>query len=140
MILLDTNVLPALMRDPPDPAVVGWLDGQDAARVWTTTVTVFEIRFGLARMAGGSRCAALAAAFEDLLREDLAGRVAPLDRAAAEVAGDLAARREAAGRTVDVRDTLIAGIALARRASVATRNVRHYADLGTGVINPWSTR
>ena len=64
----------------------------------------------------------------------------PLDRAAAEVAGDLAARREAAGRTVDVRDTLIAGIALARRAAVATRNVRHYADLCTGVINPWSTR
>jgi hypothetical protein len=47
---------------------------------------------------------ALQTAFDDRLREDLAGRIAPLDRAAAEAAGQLAARREAAGRPVDVRD------------------------------------
>ena len=138
MILLDTNVLSALMRDPPDAAVITWLDRQDPARIWTTAVTVFEVRFGLARMAEGRNRAALEAAFEGLLRDDLAGRVALLDRAAAEAAGALAARRETAGRTVDVRDTLIAGIALARRAVVATRNVRHYADLGAGVIDPWA--
>ena len=138
MILLDTNVLSALMGDPPDAAVVAWLDRQDPARIWTTTVTVFEARFGLARMAASRKRTALEAAFEGLLREDLAGRVAPLDRAAAEAAGALAARREAAGHIVDVRDTLIAGIAVARRAAVATRNVRHYKDLETGVLDPWA--
>lgn len=138
MILLDTNVLSALMRDPPDAAVVAWLDKQDPARIWTTAVTAFEVRFGLARMAEGRNRAALKAAFEGLLREDLAGRVAPLDRAAAEAAGRLAAARQARGRTVDVRDTLIAGIAIARRAAVATRNVKHYEDLETGVVDPWS--
>ena len=51
------------------------------------------------------------------LREDLAGRVAPLGRAAAETAGQRAARP--AGRPVDVSDALIAGIALDRRARVA---------------------
>ena len=138
MILLDTNVLSALMRDPSDAAVVAWLDEQNPARIWTTTVAMFEIRFGLARLAEGRRRAALEAAFEALLREDLAGRVAPLDRAAAEAAGLLAARRAAAGRAVDVRDTLIAGIALARRAAVATRNTRHFDDVETGVVNPWA--
>ncbi len=137
MILLDTNVLSALMRNPPDAAVITWLDRQDPALIWITAVTVFEVRFGLVRMAQGRNRAALETAFEGLLREDLAGRVAPLDRAAAEAAGALAARREAAGRAVDIRDTLIAGIALARKALVATRNVRHYADLGTRVIDPW---
>lgn len=139
MILLDTNVLSALMRDPADDAVAGWLDKQDPVQIWTTSVTVFEIRFGLARMAEGRKRAALEEAFEDLLREDLAGRIVPLDRAAAETAGRLAARREASGRAVDVRDTLIAGIALARQAAVATRNVRHFDDLETGVIDPWAT-
>lgn len=139
MILLDTNVLSALMRDPAAGSVVGWLDKQDPAQIWTTSVTVFEIRFGLARMAAGRNQAALEEAFEDLLREDLAGRIAPLDRAAAEAAGRLAATREASGRIVDVRDTLIAGIALARQAAVATRNVRHFDDLETGVIDPWTT-
>ncbi len=140
MILLDTNVLSALMREPPDDAVIDWLDRQDPAAIWTTSVTVFELRFGVDRMARGRRRAALQAALDDLLREDLAGHVAPLDRAAAEAAASLAARREAAGRSVDVRDTLIAGIALAHGATVATRNVRHYADLGSAVTNPWTGR
>ncbi len=140
MILLDTNVLSALMRDPLDPTIIAWLDAQEPFQVWTTSVTVFELRFGLARMAAGRRRESLETALAGLLREDLAGRVAPLDRAAAEAAGELAARREAVGRPVDVRDTLIAGIALVRRAVVATRNVRHYDDLGTGVTDPWATR
>ncbi len=140
MILLDTNVLSALMRDPPDAVVVGWLDAQMPEQVWTTAVNAFEVRFGLAHMAEGRRRRDLEAAFEGLLRDDLAGRVASLDRAAAEAAGLLAARREAAGRTVDVRDTLIGGIALARRMAVATRNVRHFDDLETGILDPWAMR
>jgi predicted nucleic acid-binding protein len=140
VILLDTNVLSALMRDPPDAAVVGWLDAQVPEQVWTTAVSAFEVRFGLARMAEGRRRRELEVAFEALLRDDLAGRVASLDRAAAEAAGLLAARREAAGRTVDVRDTLIGGIALARRMAVATRNVRHFDDLETGILDPWAVR
>ena len=138
MILLDTNVLSAVMRDPPDAIVVGWLDRQDPTRLWTTAITVFEIRFGLARMAAGRRRAALDAAFEGMLQEDLAGRIAVFDRAAADAAGRLAARREAAGKAVDIRDTQIAGIALARQAAIATRNLRHFDDLETGRIDPWA--
>lgn len=33
---------------------------------------------------------------------------------------------------------MIAGVALARRAVVAKRHARHYDDLDTGVVNPWS--
>ncbi len=55
MILLDTNVLSALMRDVPDPAVVGWLDAQAPERIWTTAVNALEVRFGLARLAEGRR-------------------------------------------------------------------------------------
>ena len=139
MILLDTNVVSAVMRDPPDATVLAWLDGQAGSEIWTTAITVFEVRFGLARLTPGRRRAVLEQAFEAMLREDFAGRMAPLDRAAAEAAGDLAARRAARGQPVDVRDTLIAGIALARRAVVATRNVRHFADLETGVLNPWAS-
>jgi len=140
LILLDTNVLSAIMRDPPDAAVVDWLDRQAEHDLWTTAVNVFEIRFGLARMAAGAKRRALEAAFEALLGNDLAGRVLALDPMAAEVAAQLAARRAAAGRTVDIRDTLIGGIALARRASVATRNTRHFEDLDTGVIDPWAPK
>lgn len=139
MILLDTNVLSALMRDPADARVAAWLDRQVPEEVWTTSVSVFEVRFGLSRLPDGRRRRALEHAFGGLLHEDLAGRVAPVDTAAADAAGRLAARREAAGRTVDVRDTLVGGIALARRAAVATRNARHFNDLETGTVDPWAT-
>ena len=36
--------------------------------------------------------------------------------------------RKTHGRLVDLRDTLIAGIALAHEAQLATRNVRHFSD------------
>lgn len=101
---------------------------------------MFEMRFGLARLARERRRQGLEEAFAALLREDLAGRVAPLDHAAADAAGLLASRREASGRTVDIRDTLIGGVAITRRALVATRNLRHYADLNTGAVDPWAAK
>jgi toxin FitB len=45
--------------------------------------------------------------------------------------------RQRSGRTVELRDTMIAGIALAQRATLATRNVRHFDDLRVPVVNPW---
>ena len=47
MILLDTNVLSALMRSEPEAVVVDWLDAQPAASIGTTSVTVLEVRTGL---------------------------------------------------------------------------------------------
>ena len=138
MIFLDTNVLSALMRDPPDQAVVDWLDTQPAQSVWTTSISVFEVRFGVAQLPDSHRRRALDRAFELLLAEDLEGRVAAFDTGAAIAAADLAARRQASGRTIDFRDTQIAGIALSRRADIATRNRRHFEDLDVAVIDPWA--
>jgi hypothetical protein len=45
--------------------------------------------------------------------------------------------RKAAGRPGDLRDSMIAGIVLARRAALATRNVKHFADMAVEIINPW---
>jgi hypothetical protein len=48
VIILDTNVVSELMRRTPDPKVVAWVDRQPAESAWTTSITVFEVRFGLA--------------------------------------------------------------------------------------------
>ncbi|MCC6869492.1 MAG: type II toxin-antitoxin system VapC family toxin [Burkholderiales bacterium] len=137
MIVLDTNVMSALMRAPSEVVVVRWLDRQPAESIWTTSITVFEIRLGLALLPKGRRRQLLETAFDGLLAEDLEYRVLDFDSAAAAEAAALAAARKRAGRPVDMRDTQIAGIALARRATLATRNVRHFQDLKVAVINPW---
>lgn len=138
MIILDTHVLSALMRSPADPQVIAWLDGQASESIWITTITVFETRLGLERLPAGRKRNALGQAFDRLLAEDLERRVLPFDIPAAEAAASLAAARMKKGRPVDVRDTQIAGIALARKATVATHNLRHFVDLSVPVVDPWA--
>lgn len=116
MIIRDANVLSALMRDEPDPAVVTWLDAQPTESIWTTAITIFE----------------------QLLATDLDGRVLAFDTAAADASGTLVAKRQRAGRSIEIRDAQIAGISLARKAALATRNVRHAKDLGVRLVDPWA--
>lgn len=110
MIVLDTNVLSALMRREADPAVVAWLDLQPSESVWTTAVTVFQ------------------------------GRILPFDHEAAQEAASRAAQRREAGKPVDFRDVEIAGIVSARRATLATRNARHFHGLRIELVDPWARR
>lgn len=139
MIILDTNVLSALMRTAPDTPVVAWLDRQPAESVWITSITVFEAHLGMALLPQGRRRRALEAAFARLLEDDLENRVLDFDTAAATSATALAADRQRAGHPADMRDTQVAGITLARHATLATRNVRHFADLKVPVVDPWTT-
>jgi predicted nucleic acid-binding protein len=137
MILLDTNVLSAVMLDVPDAAVVEWLDTQPAESIWTTSVTVFEIQMGIELLTPSRRRRRLNDVFAQLLAEDLDGRVQFFDVAAALAAGAIAAGTRRLGRSVDLRDVQIAGIAASRRATVATRNVRHFEGAGVELVNPW---
>lgn len=138
MIILDTNVLSALMQQQPDRQVVAWLDDQPAESIWINSITLFEARYGLALLVSGQRKSVLQERFEQLLQDDLENRVALFDANAAAQSAILAAERKARGRPVDLRDTFIAGIAQAQRATLATRNTKHFDDLSVPVVNPWA--
>ena len=137
MILVDTNVLSALMRRVPDLRVMAWLDGQPRTSVWTTSITILEVRFGLQVMQAGKKRSALMEIFERVLTEKIERRVAPFDMLAAQHAADLMAVRQKSGRPGELRDTMIAGIVLASQATLATRNTKHFDDLSISVVNPW---
>jgi toxin FitB len=138
MIILDTNVISALMRDVPDPAVSQWLDRQPEYSIWTTAISVFEIRAGLAAMPEGSRRSALSEEFTRLL-EEIHHRISGFGEEAARRAASLAADRQKKGRVGEMRDTMIAGIVLAQNATLATRNTAHFADVSAKVVNPWTS-
>ena len=137
MIILDTNVLSELMLRAPEKRVLMWLDQQPRSSIWTTSVTVFEIRFGLESMPVSKRQAALMEDLEKMLAS-IDRRVAAFDIEAAERASTLMASRKLRGRPREDRDTMIAGIVLARHAALATRNVGHFDDLSAPVVNPWT--
>ena len=135
MIILDTNVLSALMHETPERKIIAWLDAQPRTSVWTTSVTILEIRFGLQIMVAGKKRSRLVQSFEGAL-DKIGQRIAPFDAVAAQRAADLMAFRQQKGRPVDLRDTMIAGIALAHHATLATRNTVHF-DVSVPVVNPW---
>lgn len=137
MIILDTNVFSALMRSTPEPLVVDWLNAQPSESIWTTSVCVFEIMYGLSTMASGKRQQALQEAFKQALQQDMEGRMLDFDEAAAREAATISAKLRADRRPVEIRDVQVAGIVAARRGTLATRNTKHFIDTGVSLINPW---
>jgi predicted nucleic acid-binding protein len=139
VILLDTNVISALMRRAFDPAVETWLNRQHRSEIWTSSITVMEVETGIARLPDGRKKDGLAESWAEVLAVGLEQRVAAFDEAAARAAAHLSAARARAGITVKIRDTQIAGITLSRQAILATRNIRDFQDLGDSVIDPFET-
>lgn len=139
MIVLDSNVVSAIMREEPDPAAAAWLDRQRFESLWITTVTIFEIRYGIEILEKGRRKKRLEDTFERSLAEDFQERVLSVDETAVRAGALFAARRRRAGRTSEFQDAVIAGIVMTRDAELATRNVRHFDDPEIRIINPWAT-
>jgi hypothetical protein len=137
VILLDTDVVEAVMQARPDPAVVRWLDRQPARTVWLPVVVVFDLRCLAASDPDAGRRDRLQAGLEVLLEQLFADRIVPLDGAAVREAGALAARRRALGRPVDLRDALVAGTALARGALLATGRGERFRGAAIGLIDPF---
>ena len=136
MIILDSNVVSELMRPAPEQKVITWLDSLSRSSIWTTSVTVFEIRFGLQSMPAGRRREVYMEGFENLLHR-IERRIAPFDYEAALQASTLMVSRRIQGRPRESRDTMIAGIVLACRATLATRNIRDFNDI-SAVVDPWT--
>jgi predicted nucleic acid-binding protein len=137
MIILDTDVVSALLNEHPDAAVVRWANRQEPDLLWTTAITVFEVKTGLALMPAGARRRRVEFLFAHFIDQVLGARVLAFDHRAAELAGQINATRKSRGLNIATPDTLIAGIALANYAPIATRNTRHFADLEIDLINPW---
>jgi toxin FitB len=137
MIVLDTNVISEIMLPAPEPRVLQWIDGQPPQSIWITTINLYEIRFGLQSMPAGKKQSALLALLERWLVGVVRQRIASFDQAAAQQAANLAAALKLKGQPRDPRDTMIAGIVVASRATLATRNVKHFDDIAKSVVNPW---
>lgn len=137
MIVLDTNVLSEITRQSPDADVLAWLDSLPAAEVATTAITAAELLYGVTRLPGGHRKSALTTAIHALINEDFHGRVEPFDAPAAAQYAAVVSEREQLGRPVSAADAQIAAICRARRATLATRNIKDFEGTGIELVNPW---
>ena len=135
-MLLDTNVLSELVRPKPDPKVQAFVRAQTDPLI--SALTIHEIVFGAERASDQGRRAKLIAWVAGI-QTQFAGRIVEIDANVAEQAGRLRANAASQGANTDPIDALIAACATTRAAAVATRNVRDFAPLGVGVVDPWAT-
>jgi hypothetical protein len=137
MIVLDTNVISEIMLPRPSVQVFLWMNSQPIPSLWTTSINIYEIRYGLQSMPEGKKRTVLMELFERWLAEVIQQRILSFDAIAAQCAAHLATERKAKGRPGDPRDTMIAGIVLASHAKLATRNVQHFEEIASSLVNPW---
>jgi len=136
VIILDTNVVSETMRPVPLPVVVEWIaERQD--QLYSTTVTLAEILYGIELLFDGKRRNELLAGAEKMFTHVLAGRILAFDDQAARAFARIASGRRSKGRPIAEMDAQIAAIAHVHGAALATRNTADFEGCGVRLVNPW---
>ncbi|MBU1802927.1 type II toxin-antitoxin system VapC family toxin [Nocardioides sp.] len=134
MIVIDTNVISEMMRDNSDPTVLEWT--ATAGQLHTTTITLAEVEYGIARLPAGRRRDQLTSLATELFA-DLQDLILPFDVRAAHRYAEIVAGRDATGRPIATADAQIAAVCAAREATLATRNISDFESTGIGLVDPW---
>lgn len=137
MIVLDTNVISELWKADPDPSVLAWIDAQMVETLYLSTITIAELRFGLATMPEGKRRTIYQDRLEREVLPAFSGRILSFDLAASQAFAELMARAKQIGKIIGKADGYIAATAAARGMTVATRDISPFEAAGLNVINPW---
>lgn len=134
--LVDANVLSEATKPVPDPRVVDWLRAHERDLA-VDPIILGELRFGILLLPRGRKRAALERWFDAGVQRlhclawesDTGLRWA-----------ELLARLRSTGRTMPIKDSLIAATALLHGLTVATRNVEDFSKAGVPTVNPFSQR
>lgn len=129
MVVLDTNCLIAFFKG--EGHVAAHLAATRVSSVAVPTVVLFELETGIAK----SRDPAKRRRQLDTFLA--AVTVLPFDAEDARSSALVRSRLEGAGTPIGPIDTLIAGIALARRATLATRNAGEFGRVSGLVLANW---
>ena len=136
MILLDTNVISEPFR-APDSVVRRWLDDQPLRDLFLCAPVLAELHYGVQQLPPGARRNRLLEWVRVVEEVEFSDRILPFDRHAAREFGRIMVVRRRLGRSGGPMDALIAAIALAHGAVLATRNVRDFDGLGLKIVNPF---
>jgi predicted nucleic acid-binding protein len=134
MFLVDANVLSEATRSEPDSKVLEWL-ARHEREITVDPVILGEIRFGILLLPEGKRRARLERWFQEGVERIhcLAWEAATGLRWA-----ELLAELRASGRSMPIKDSLIAATALIHGLVVVTRNRRDFEKAGVEILDPFA--
>lgn len=129
MYVLDTNTLIYFFRG--QGTVAERLLATSPTEVAIPAISAYELEVGIAK---SIQPAKRRRQFDELLRMVT---VLPFDRATAAAAARVRAMLEKAGQPIGPLDTLIAGTALAHRATLVTHNTREFRRVSKLALIDW---
>ena len=136
--LLDTNILSELRRAKPDRNVVAFVAAQPLDRLYVSSVSFAEIRFGIERLADASRRAELNDWLTHKVRPMFDQRVLPVSEEVMFKWRLLVEDGRKAGHTFSQPDLIIAATGLCHGLTVVTRDTGDFQRGRVPVFNPWT--
>jgi predicted nucleic acid-binding protein len=140
MILLNTNVVSEPLKLTGDVGVLNWIDAQIIETLYLSTISLSELRFGIAALPPGKRRDTLHTSLEQRILPLFVGQILSFDAVASEAYAVLRARARAQGKAILPADGYIAATATSHGLIVATRDTGPFEAAGLTVINPWNTQ
>lgn len=131
--LVDANVLSEATKPFPDAGVIEWLR-RNEREIAVDPVTLGEIRFGIVLLPRGKRRSRL----EEWFGQVVAHAVClAWDAATGLRWAQLLAELRASGKTMPIKDSLIAATALVHELVMVTRNRTGFEKTGVDVLDPF---
>ena len=131
--LIDANVLSEATRPQPSAVVVQWLRDHERDLI-VTPIVLGEIEYGILQMPSGRKRTQLLAWFREGVQHL---QCVDLDNQTATVWASLLARLKSKGRSMPVKDSLIAASALQHQFTIVTRNLADFQHVGVPLIDPF---
>ena len=135
--LLDTNVISELRRLRPEPRVVAFVASRSLERLFVSTVTLAEIRFGIELVADVNRRATLTDWLTHKVRPMFEQRVLPVTEDIMFKWRLLVEEGRKSGHTFSQPDLIIAATAAHHGLTVVSRDVSDYEKARLPLVNPW---
>jgi predicted nucleic acid-binding protein len=130
--VLDTNAVSELRKPHPNSNYFTWVDAQDPAHLFITTISLGEVWHGFHRLPPEHADYDSIKRFATNLTRTY--NVLNFDTRAATIWGELTA---SASGLLPLRDSFIGAIARSRGYHVVTRDVAPFERMGCKVLNPW---
>jgi predicted nucleic acid-binding protein len=135
MFVLDTNVLSEIRKNPANQSVVAWIRDHDEESLYTTAISIFEIKRGVLDVPPqDARQTLIMNRWLDGILLSFADRTLPLDTGSALKAAE--ANKQT---NIEMKDCMIGAIADSHQMTVVTRNDKHLSRVTRRVINPWES-
>jgi predicted nucleic acid-binding protein len=133
-------VVSELAKPQPNARVVQWLHEADEDSLFLSVITMAELRFGVQRLAAGTRRERLDAWIREQLTVRFEGRILVVNEAVAESWGEVMARSEAQGQRMNLMDCFLAATAEAYGLTLVTRNIEDFFGFGGELLDLWSLK